>query len=776
MSDLHLTDADDNYTQPLEKKDSGDTIFGDAGNDILRAYQGNVLGGKGNDTIEIIPLANEAWRKVTAAYWDGAPGKVVVDLEAGTAQDGWGGTDTLIGVQNVAGNWNDNQFFGSSKDNDFWVGGGKNVVDGRGGYDGVHLPSFSSTPSTWSEFVVKVSVDGLSAVVTRPGQANFSLIMSNVESLAIWNDVTKIESRRSLADFIKPQDLATDGLVEGLTYRWNASKVVGSSVELTYSFFSAAPASGVGAAQFRVFTAAEQAAVKNILATLAQSTGLTFREVSDTATDHGALRFGASQQTDSKGVTYMPGSDAATAGQLWMDVDSLIGLTPGSEGYAALLHEIGHAMGLRHTKNVDASDHYAQQFMPQFDLTSLTVMSQTASADGLFPSTLGALDIAALRYLYGTKSVNTGNNTYQLGGLQFLSETTLIDDGGIDTIESSSSAVGIALDLNPAHLSSVGVTANGTLATNNLGLGVGTWIENAIGSNYDDVLVGNELANQLTGGKGNDWIDGGAGVDTATFAGSRNDYFISSSFGQVFVSARDGKAGFDTLLNIEKFQFADQSMVLATNALGADLSIALDQDTSITTTLPDPSDTTRELVHYTVLALPKNGSLVLSDTGEFTYTPKALFAAADSFTYTLSDNKNNHNVYTTFIQVRGVGAEQQGGGGNDLLLGSSGDENIKALAGDDIVVGSSGNDNIDGGTGMDIVRYAVNHQDYTIARNPSGSVSVEKDNAQGTDTLTNVERLAFNDSNVALDISGNAGQAFRIYQAALDRKPDLVGL
>src|SRR6185369_10670591 len=44
------------------------------------------------------------------------------------------------------------------------------------------------------------------------------------------------------------------------------------------------------------------------------------------------------------------------------------------------------------------------------------------------------------------------------------------------------------------------------------------------------------------------------------------------------------------------------------------------------------------------------------------------------------------------------------------------------------------------------------------------------------DTLTNVERLRFNDVSVALDIHGNGGMAYRLYQAAFNRVPDIGGL
>jgi len=68
-------------------------------------------------------------------------------------------------------------------------------------------------------------------------------------------------------------------------------------------------------------------------------------------------------------------------------------------------------------------------------------------------------------------------------------------------------------------------------------------------------LLGNDLDNQLTGGKGNDWIDGGKGQDTALFSGPRSAYLISTGFGKTFITARDGSSGFDTLVNIETVQF-----------------------------------------------------------------------------------------------------------------------------------------------------------------------------------------------------------------------------
>lgn len=48
--------------------------------------------------------------------------------------------------------------------------------------------------------------------------------------------------------------------------------------------------------------------------------------------------------------------------------------------------------------------------------------------------------------------------------------------------------------------------------------------------------------------------------------------------------------------------------------------------------------------------------------------------------------------------------------------------------------------------------------------------------AGGTNMLSNVKRRAFSNATLALDIDGDAGQAYRIYPAALNRIPDTVGL
>ncbi len=117
-----------------------------------------------------------------------------------------------------------------------------------------------------------------------------------------------------------------------------------------------------------------------------------------------------------------------------------------------------------------------------------------------------------------------------------------------------------------------------------------------------------------------------------------------------------------------------------------------------------------------------------------------------------------------------------GGPGNDTLVGSAGDDVISGGAGADTLSGAAGNDALDGGAGLDLARYAGKFANYTITAGANGFTVTDNSGAEGSDILHNIERLAFSDTAVALDVAGAGGQAYRIYQAAFDRPADSAGL
>ena len=113
-------------------------------------------------------------------------------------------------------------------------------------------------------------------------------------------------------------------------------------------------------------------------------------------------------------------------------------------------------------------------------------------------------------------------------------------------------------------------------------------------------------------------------------------------------------------------------------------------------------------------------------------------------------------------------------GFSTLHFGSDSEDLLSGSSVADKFFGSAGNDKMNGGDDVDTVVYAGKRSNYTLTKNTS-SYTVSS-SAEATDTLTNIERLQFSDLTVALDISGTAGQAYRVYQAAFNRKPDNGGL
>jgi len=110
---------------------------------------------------------------------------------------------------------------------------------------------------------------------------------------------------------------------------------------------------------------------------------------------------------------------------------------------------------------------------------------------------------------------------------------------------------------------------------------------------------------------------------------------------------------------------------------------------------------------------------------------------------------------------------------------------MRTWAGDDVFADVHANAapaHIDGGLGLDTAQYGGTFGDYAVTHQADGSfVVATKGGAPASvvrvnDTLVNIEQLRFADQAVSLELDGSDAQAYRIYQAAFDRAPDLVGL
>lgn len=123
----------------LRGDDVGNILAGRGGDDILLGRAGNdeLHGNVGDDTLQGMvgdDLLNGG-AGIDTAHYGGAAGLVGINLTNGTAQDGDGGSDTLISIENVIGTGFNDVLIGDAFANTLTGGGGFDRLDGRGGDD-----------------------------------------------------------------------------------------------------------------------------------------------------------------------------------------------------------------------------------------------------------------------------------------------------------------------------------------------------------------------------------------------------------------------------------------------------------------------------------------------------------------------------------------------------------------------------------------------------------------------------------------------------------------
>ncbi|WP_322993533.1 M10 family metallopeptidase [Limnohabitans sp.] len=564
MAEVVLTDKDDNYTNT--KDGQWVDIFGLAGNDTVTLLSGsNVKGGAGNDTI--IDKTGGNW--CAALYWD-SPSAIDINLATGVAKDGWGTTDKLVDVRNIhTSGHNGDRVIGSSKEDHVWINGfrspGTALIDLADGFDAVTFG-----PSK-SEMQIQVSLDAREITVSQNG---YAVSIKNVEVLQFWSNGEN--QRINVTDLIDFSKLGAGTLIQNPADAWSRNA---QGVTLTYSFMDVAPSyfAASGATGFEAASASYKAAVRTILSRLSQETGLRFNEVADTPAAFGQLRFGSNQQANTKGFAFTANpANGDLAGDVWMDVDSLVQLTEGSEGWQALLHETGHALGLVHPESDPA---VKTVLLPRWNHNGFTLMSETQSPSGLWQSWYGVLDLQALRSLYGTGSVgpSAGNSTHIYTDQHGRQLATLSDASGSDTLDLSQLTQGAYVDLTPGTFSSVGVSPSGGAALNNLYIDSGTLIEDVVGTAYDDVLTGNSANNRFSPGKGNDMVDGAGGFNVVQMSAVRSEYslLLDEPTGRLLMQAVDGSSGADELQNIHRVFFADCAVALDMSTKGSTVAKVL---------------------------------------------------------------------------------------------------------------------------------------------------------------------------------------------------------
>lgn len=381
-------------------------------------------------------------------------------------------------------------------------------------------------------------------------------------------------------------DPEIDALLFGTS--WNASADGTTLTTLSYSFAGGQSlwpdygSSGEPSTGFIPLGSGERQAVRDALLSWSSVANLEFGEVADDANGFGTLRVGYTtlgMDASQLAYTYAP-TDSASGGDVWLNAqleDSLYaGFTPGGLSSYVVLHELGHALGLKHPHAESPANSATLGSLEDSLFDSVmsyyawpgVALTQT-NIDRL-PTTPMALDIDALQALYGANTTyRNGDDAYIYDGNGKYLET-ILDTGGEDTIQITGSR-DAEIDLRPDEWSQLGsaVQINGgsIQSADTVRIYHTTQIESAVGGNGNDSLIGNDLANQLTGNAGNDTLHGGAGTDSASFSGNHSDYAITEFADGYTITdtyAADGDDGTDTMTGIERMVFADIAMNLRT--------------------------------------------------------------------------------------------------------------------------------------------------------------------------------------------------------------------
>ncbi len=349
---------------------------------------------------------------------------------------------------------------------------------------------------------------------------------------------------------------------------WGGIEVTNKPTIITYSFATSAPSyladvdgfTASTVSSFQAFNAAEQAQARAAMAEWSAASGVVFVEV---AGGKGDLNFqnvdfnttSGPSYAGAGGVAFYPfgdwdyfsapyfSGDLDASGDVFMNTRLRAG--DGTVNYGTLLHEIGHALGLKHpTESVYGAFGDLHDEVLASDDPALTIMA--SSGDTVGGDHLRQLDKDAIAHIYGDSGGRVVTGT----------AAGVLDDG-----------ISWRWDAANETLRQVGTSGNDAIR----GSSVADVIVGGIGN---DSLFGHSGADRLDGGAGADNLDGGAGVDTMSGGAGDDVYFVSATGDRIAEAVNGGDdavyahASYTLSANIERLYLTGENLVGRGSASG----------------------------------------------------------------------------------------------------------------------------------------------------------------------------------------------------------------
>jgi Ca2+-binding RTX toxin-like protein len=721
------------------------------------------IGGAGSDDID----GGDGYDRVDYTTSGAA---VVVDLGAGTAQDGLGGADTLQNIEGVRGTAFNDTLTGSD-DGEFetFEGlAGNDSIDGKGGIDRVDYDG-----------ALKGVVVNLSTGTASDGYGGTDKLL-NVED---------VRGSTGFGDSITGS--AGDNHLEGLggndTLAGGAGEDVldaGTGVDVVDGGADGDTLLLLG--NYASYTITRPSATDLLLVNAGTGENITVRNVENFVFADGTRSFG---ETIANKISvfgdFLTGTDGVDSLDGLGGADTMTGLD-GDDIYVAdvagdvVVEEMDGGTDTVEVKFTAAGTYTLGQNVENAKVTAAATIAVNLAGNADNNKLTGNAAVNKLDGGAGNDTLDGGAGGDSMSGgegndhyyVDATTDTVKEDlDMGYDVVHTTLASYTLTANVDKLLFEGSGkFSGTGNALDNDIYGGAGDDTINGMGGS--DALYGNEGNDSVLGGDGDDAIDvgtgtadvadGGAGDDTLVLMGDFDDYVRSrlSATDTKLVNSITGESV--TIRNIETVIFNGDFKTLAEvnfnlPSAGNDDLEGTDVNDSMDGGLGN--DTMAGGLGDDIYVVDVAADLVNESPDEGQDTVQVAFKTAGG-TYTMTANVENATITGTVatnivgnaldnvLTGNAVANKLEGGEGNDKLIGGAGNDTMIGGAGDDVYVVDVATDVVTEGVegGNDRVETAL--AAYTLAAN------VEELEFKGTGTAT------FNATGNALDnkITGGAGK------------------